>query len=103
LPLEEIVPIALDAPAAPFTAQVTPVLELPETVAVNWNDSPARMFALVGLTVTEVEVGVEGADGADGVVGVLLELVVALQPPSNPAARTPATTSRSPFVVRRMA
>jgi hypothetical protein len=103
LPLEEIVPIALEPPAVPFTAQVTAVLELPETVAVNGNESPARMFALVGLTVTEVEVGVEGADGADGVVGVLLELVVALQPPSNPAARTPATTSRSPFVVRRMA
>jgi hypothetical protein len=100
LPLEEIVPITLEPPAVPFTAQVTAVLELPETVAVNWNDSPARMFALVGLTVTLVEVGVEGADG---VVGVLLELVVALQPPSNAAARTPATATSSPFVVRRMA
>jgi hypothetical protein len=50
-----------------------------------------------------VEVGVEGADGADGVVGVLLELAVALQPPSNPAARTPAASTRSGFVVRRMA
>lgn len=84
----------------PFTAQVTTVLELPETVAMKVNESPARMFALVGLTVTEVEVGVEGADG---VVGVLLELAVALQPPSNPAARTPAASTRSGFVVRRMA
>jgi hypothetical protein len=58
------------------------------------------MFALLGLTVTEVEIGVEGVDG---VVGVLLELVVALQPPSNPAARTPAASTRSAFVVRRMA
>jgi len=58
------------------------------------------MFALVGLTVTEVEVGVEGVDG---VVGVLLELVVALQPPSNPVARTPAARTTSAFVVRRMA
>ena len=103
MPLDEIVPIALEPPAVPFTAQVMAVLELPETVAVKVNESPARMFALVGLTVTVVEVGVEGADGADGVVGVLLELVVALQPPSNPAARTPATATRSPFVVRRMA
>jgi hypothetical protein len=82
----------------PFTAQVTAVLELPETVAVNKNDSPARMFALVGLTVTDVEVGVEGVDG---VVGVLLEVVVALQPPNTPAART--ATTKSAFVVRRMA
>jgi hypothetical protein len=103
LPLEEIVPIALEPPAVRFTAQVTAVLELPETVAMKVNESPARMLALVGLTVTEVEVGVEGADGAGGVVGVLLELVVALQPPSNPAARTPAASTRSAFVVRRMA
>ena len=84
----------------PFTAQVTAVLELPETVAMNGNESPARMFALVGLTVTVVEVGVEGVDG---VVGVLLEVVVALQPPSDPAARTPLARTRSAFVVRRMA
>jgi hypothetical protein len=81
LPLEEIVPIAVDPPAVPFTAQVTAVLELPETVAVNGNESPARMFALLGLTVTEVEIGVEGVDG---VVGVLLELVVALSAPQQP-------------------
>jgi hypothetical protein len=72
-------------------------LELPETVAVNGNESPARMFALVGLTVTVVEVGVEGVDG------VLLEVVVALQPPSTPAARTPLARTKSAFVVRRMA
>ncbi len=84
----------------PFTAQVTAVLELPETVAVKGNESPARMFALVGLTVTEVEVGVEGVDG---VLGALLGLVVALQPLSNPAARTPDVTTTSAFVVRRIA
>jgi hypothetical protein len=67
---------------------------------MNGNESPARMFALVGLTVTVVEVGVEGVDG---VVGVLLEVVVALQPPSDPAARTPLARTRSAFVVRRMA
>lgn len=100
MPLDEIVPIALEPPAVPFTAQVTAVLELPETVAMNGNESPARMFALVGLTVTVVEVGVEGVDG---VVGVLLEVVVALQPPSDPAARTPLARTRSAFVVRRMA
>jgi len=99
LPLEEIVPIALELPAVPFTAQVTAVLELPETVAVNGNESPARMFALVGLTVTVVEAGVEGVDG---VVGVLLEVVVALQPTSTPAARTPLARTRSALVVRRM-
>jgi hypothetical protein len=47
----------------PLTAQVTPLFELPVTKAVNWNVSPARMFAEVGETVTEMEAGVEGADG----------------------------------------
>jgi hypothetical protein len=35
LPLDDIVPIADEPPAVPFTAHVTDVLELPETLAVN--------------------------------------------------------------------
>jgi len=55
------------------------------------------MLAVVGLTLTEMEAGVEGVDGVDG---LLLE-VLALQPASNAAARTPKT--RSAFIVGSMA
>jgi hypothetical protein len=34
-PLDEIVPVALDPPATPFTSQTTAALELPLTTAVN--------------------------------------------------------------------
>jgi hypothetical protein len=54
------VPTAAEPPAVRFTAQVTAVLELPDTVAVNANESPARMFAVVGDTETETDTGVEG-------------------------------------------
>jgi hypothetical protein len=63
LPLEEMVPRADEPPPVPLTAQVTVVLEVPETVAVNWNESPARMLAVGGETETETEAGVEGEDG----------------------------------------
>jgi hypothetical protein len=63
----------------PFTAQLTAVFAFPVTVAENWKESPARIFAVVGVTVTEVEVGVEGAVGVEG---LLLEVVVPLQPQS---------------------
>jgi uncharacterized protein YbjT (DUF2867 family) len=55
------------------------------------------MLAVVGLTLTEMEAGVEGVDGVDG---LLLE-VLALQPASNAAARAPRT--RSAFIVGSMA
>jgi hypothetical protein len=52
------------------------------------------MLAAAGLTLTEMEAGVEGVDG------LLLE-VLALQPASNAAARTPRT--RSAFIFGSMA
>jgi hypothetical protein len=58
-----MVPSMDEPPAVPLTAQVTAVLELPETVPVNWNVSPARMFAVEGETLTETEAGVAGLVG----------------------------------------
>jgi hypothetical protein len=57
------VPRADEPPPVPLTAQVTPVLEVPETVAVNGNESPARMLADAGDTETDTEAGLEGEDG----------------------------------------
>ena len=54
------------------------------------------MLAVVGLTLTEMEAGVEGVDGVDG---LLLEVLA--QPASNAAARSPKT--RSAFTVGSMA
>lgn len=73
-----------DPPAVVFTSQVTPVFEFPETVALNWKDSPARILAFDGVTVTVVEVGVVGPDGVEG---LLLKVVVPLQPLSSRIAR----------------
>ncbi len=53
-------PSVAEPPTVPFTAHVTAVLELPDTVAVNGNESPARMFAVVGETTTETDAGVDG-------------------------------------------
>lgn len=36
------------------------MLELPDTVAVNWKVLPTRMLAVVGEMVTEVDAGVPG-------------------------------------------
>jgi hypothetical protein len=78
LPLEEIVPRVDEPPAVPLTAHVTLT---PAGVVVNWNVSPARIFAVFGDT--EIEVGF---------VGVLFEFVEEdeLDPPPQPqiAART---------------
>jgi len=68
-----MVPSAAEPPAVPFTVQVTMVLEFPDTVAMNWNESPARMLAVVGLTVTDVVAGVEGVDGLPEDVDVPLQ------------------------------
>jgi hypothetical protein len=62
LPLEEMVPSEDEPPLVPLTAHATAVFELPDTVAVNWKESPARMFAEVGETLTETEAGVEGEE-----------------------------------------
>lgn len=93
--MAEIVPRVADPPAVVFTAHVTLVFELPETVALNWKESPARILAVDGVTVTVVEVGVVGPDGVDG---LLLEVVVPLQPLSSRIAKI-----GSNFVVGRMA
>jgi hypothetical protein len=59
------------------------------------------MLALAGLTLTEVDAGVEGVDGVDG---LLFEVVVALQPPKNATPSSPMNAiSASDFVVERMA
>jgi hypothetical protein len=68
LPLGEIVPNVVAPPTVPLTAHVTAVFELPETTAVNCTESPARMLAAVGLTVMDVDAGVEGDDGPLGPV-----------------------------------
>lgn len=96
MPPEVIVPIAAEPPAVPFTAQVTAVLELPDTVAVNEKESPARMLAVVGVTLTEVDPGVEGVDGVEG---LLFEPVVPLQAPLRNAIPSRTTD----FIVGRIA
>jgi len=82
------VPRVAEPPAVPFTAQVTAVLELPETVAVNWNESPARMLALVGKTATEMEAGVDGCAG-------LFEVDEAAPPPQPPKSSKDASVARA--------
>ncbi len=83
-----------EPPVVPLTVQVTLPSELPLTVAVNWNESPARTLAVAGVSVTVVVPGVEGADGADG---LLFEVVVPPQPQASRAAR-----SGSDLIVVRM-
>jgi hypothetical protein len=78
----------------PFTAQLTAVFEFPETVAEKEKESPARIFAVAGVTVTEVA---EGVEGVVGVEGPLLEVVVPLQPQSRST-----TKMESNFFVERM-
>jgi hypothetical protein len=79
LPLAETVPRVADPPAVPFTFQLTVVLGFPETLARNANESPARMFAVVGLIVTVVEPGVLGSDGDVG-LGLPVVAVFATPP-----------------------
>jgi hypothetical protein len=55
-----MVPTAAEPPAAPFTDQVTEVLEVPETLALKGKESPARTFALDGDTTTLTEGGGDG-------------------------------------------
>jgi hypothetical protein len=55
-----MVPSAAEPPAVPLTDQVTAMFVVPDTAAENANESPARMFAVEGDTVT---VGVGGGGG----------------------------------------
>src|SRR6185369_13904169 len=85
-----MVPRAAEPPGAPLTDQLTEVLELPETVAVNWRVLPARMLAVVGETLTEVEAGVPALLG----LPPELLLPVAAQPRATTAANRAATTGK---------
>src|SRR5882724_7244872 len=92
-----MVPSAAEPPAVPFTAQVTEVLELPETAAVNWKVLPARMLAVVGETATEVEAGVPG------LLGLPPELLELLEPAAaQPTVNRTATMGKD-LARRRMA
>ena len=59
--------------------QVTAVFEVPVTAAVNCVDSPARILAFGGVTVTIVEP--EEDPGSEGDVGLGLVVVVFAMPP----------------------
>jgi hypothetical protein len=87
------VPRVAEPPLVPLTAQVTPVFEVPETAAVNWNASPARMFADPGETVTETEAGVVGAAGEDE---LFEDVEVAAQP-----AKATAASNETAWTVER--
>jgi hypothetical protein len=63
---------------------VTAVFEVPATVAVNCVDSPARIFAFDGVTVTIVEPDED--PGSEGDVGLGLVVVVFAMPPQAHAA-----------------
>jgi hypothetical protein len=92
-----MVPSADEPPAVPLTDQVTEVLELPETFAVNGKELAARMLAVVGETVIDVDAGVPG-----GLFPPLfpdeLPAPVAAQPAPNKTARID-----SDIATRRMA
>jgi hypothetical protein len=55
-PPVETVPVVELPPCAPFTLQVTAVLEEPETVAVKDCAAPVTKVAVVGEMLTEIEV-----------------------------------------------
>ena len=61
-PDDVIVPVVELPPATPLTDHVTPVLLVPETVAVNCFEVPTCKLAEVGeiVTVIEVELGNQG-------------------------------------------
>lgn len=73
MPFMPMVPIADDPPTVPLTDQVTEVFVVPETAAVKGKESPARMFALGGVTATVI-------DGGGGGGGCLFREVAAAQP-----------------------
>lgn len=56
-PLEAIVPSAAFPPTTPFTDQLTLSFVVPVTVAVKGCVAPARTFAAVGTTLTEIPGG----------------------------------------------
>ena len=63
-PVALIVPVVDVPPVTPFTCQVTAVFEVPETVAANVCEAPARTLAEFGETFTDTAGG--GGGGAPG-------------------------------------
>jgi hypothetical protein len=57
MPEDEIVPYVEFPPTIPFTSQLTAVLLVPETVALNARDCPTCTLVAVGETETDIEVG----------------------------------------------
>jgi len=80
LPVVLIVPRAEEPPVVPLTDQVTAWFVVPDTAAVNVNESPARIFAVEGDTTTVIEGG-----GGGGLVFV--PRVVAEQPAATSIAK----------------
>lgn len=79
----------------PFTDQVTPVLEVPETVAVNGNVSPAWILAVGGDTETWTPAG-GGGGGC-----LFVEEVLAAHPAKNKAEATKARVDKTLVFIRR--
>jgi len=82
-PDESTVPSVEDPPFVPFTDQVTAVLEVPVTLALNVYDSPARIFAVAGETDT-LTLFCAGGGSAGGFIFETLPT----QPKQNVAAST---------------
>jgi len=76
-----MVPSTAEPPVVPLTDHVTALFVVPETLAVNKKESPARMFAVEGDTAAVID----GGGGGGGVE--LLPRVVAEQPATKSAAR----------------
>src|SRR5882724_10296834 len=57
IPFASIVPVAVEPPAVPFTNQFTLLFRVPDTAALKVSESPARMLAVGGVTLTETPAG----------------------------------------------
>ena len=86
-------PSTVDPPGVPLTAQLTEVLELPDTVAMNGKLAPARMLAVVGEMVTEVDAGVPGLFPLPPELLLELPEPVAAHPMATKAAITAANST----------
>ena len=80
-PLVSIVPSVVEPPAVPLTDQVTLVFCVPVTVAWKVNESPARTFAVDGVTLTDTPDGCGFGPGEDTVCDT---------PPAHPASAAAA-------------
>jgi hypothetical protein len=106
-PETSIVPNNALPPVTPFTCQVTAVLAVPETVAVNSCVPPAGIVTVAGATTTEtgegVGVGLGDGTGVGVGVGVAVGEGVGVgvgppegpEPPLQPAKKKLATEIRT--------